>query len=321
MINATTRAILASFALTALLPAHAAEYPAKPVQLIVGYAPGGGTDRLGRIFGNALSQELGVSVIVENKTGATGTIAANYVAKSAPDGYTLLFSAGSDVTLVKHTIPNLPYKIYHDFTPIGRVAQTPYVLITNNQVPGTSVKDLIEYIKQQRQPPAIAAAATISRFSADLFSKRSGLPMETVLYGGSTTPMKDLIGNELQISVDVLPSVLPQLATEKIKARAVISRQRSPLMPNVPTLGESGFPNFVSTVWYSVLAAPGTPDAIADKLNDALRKVMERKEVQESMFKQGYEAYLGDSRKAFTQFLDEETKYWDVVVKETNYQP
>ncbi len=303
------------------LAVHAAGYPDRPIRLIVGYAAGGGTDRLARLFAKSFSEQTGTSVVVEDRTGAVGTIAANLVSKSDPDGYTLLFSAGSDVTIVKYTMPSLPYDIYRSFTPIGRIAQTPYVLITNNKVPGTSVADLLAYIKSLPNPPAISAGASISRFTADLFSIRSKLPMQTVLYAGATTPMADLIGNQVQMGFDVLPSVLPQVKAGVIAARAVASAGRSPLLPGIPTMIESGFPDFISSVWYCLLAPPGTPAPIVDKLNEVLQKVVSSKTVQQQMLDQGYEAYPGDTPKQFGEFLQHETDRWGEVVQLTGFKP
>jgi tripartite-type tricarboxylate transporter receptor subunit TctC len=311
--------VCAALALLAAAPAVAADYPEKnrPVKLLVGYPAGGGTDRIARIIAQGLTDTLGTSVVVENRTGAAGTIAANAVAKSSADGYTLMLSAGSDVTMVKYTTPGLPYNIYHDFAPVGRIAQAPYVLITNRHVPGESMQDLVQYIRKQPHPTPVAAAATISRLTADLFRIRSGLNTNTILYGGSTTPMKDLLGNQLQVSVDVMPSVLPQVRAGTVKARAVAAKKRSPLLPNVQTTGEAGYPDVVGIVWYCLLAPKGTPAAVVQSLNAALQKVLSSPEAQRQLVDSGYEPYVGDTPAELQALLAEETERWGQIIKLT----
>jgi tripartite-type tricarboxylate transporter receptor subunit TctC len=312
-------ALCAGLAFIAGAPAFAADYPEKnrPVKLLVGYPAGGGTDRIARIIAQGLTDTLGTSVVVENRTGATGTIAANAVAKAPADGYTLMLSAGSDVTMVKYTTPSLPYNIYHDFAPVGRIAQAPYVLITNKHVPGESLQDLVQYIRRQPNPTPVAAAATISRLTADLFRIRSGLNTNTILYGGSSTPMKDLLGNQLQVSVDVMPSVLPQVRAGTVKARAVAATKRSALLPNVQTTGEGGYPDVVGIVWYCLLAPKGTPPAVVQSLQTALQKVLASPDAQRQLLESGYEPYVGDTPAELEALLAEETERWGQIIKLT----
>lgn len=309
----------AALAFLVSAPVVAADYPERnrPIKLLVGYPAGGGTDRIARIIAQGLTDTLGTSVVVENRTGATGTIAANAVAKAPADGYTLLLSAGSDVTMVKYTTPSLPYNIYHDFAPVGRIAQAPYVLITNKQVPGESLQDLVQYIRKQPDSTHVGAAATISRLTADLFRIRSGLNTNTILYGGSSTPMKDLLGNQIKVSVDVMPSVLPQVRAGTVKARAVAAKKRSALLPNVQTTGEGGYPDVVGIVWYCLLAPKGTPTAATQSLQAALQKVLASPDTQRQLVDSGYEPYIGDTPAELQALLAEETERWGQIIKLT----
>src|SRR5690606_39204368 len=207
-------------------------YPSKPITLVVGYPAAGGTDMIARIVAKQLSAEIGQPVIVENRAGATGTIGADYVAKSAPDGYTLLLSAGSDITITKLTVPSLKYDIYHDFAPISRVARTPFVMVTNHNVPATTVKEFISYAKQHPSDTNVSASATFSFLNGARFKNVAGLDLVTVQYKGAAQALTDLIGNHVQLGFETVAVSLPQLASKRIKALAVASEARSPYLPD-----------------------------------------------------------------------------------------
>ncbi|MDF1586823.1 Bug family tripartite tricarboxylate transporter substrate binding protein [Marinimicrococcus flavescens] len=309
--------LMAAMAFVVGAPAVAQDYPSKPITLVAAYAAGGGTDRLARLFADSLQEKTGTPVVVENRAGATGTLGANHVANAKPDGHTLLFSATSEVTIVKYTMGAVPYDIYNDFSPIGRVAYTPYVIITNNNVPGESLEELESYIAASDSPVPIGAVATISRLTAELFRVRSGLPTETILY--NTPAMGDLLGDQIRVSVDVLPTALPQLEAGNVKARVVASADRSELLPDVPTMEESGYPDFVSTVWYSLLAPKDTPPEIVAELSSLLQEIVSDEAVKEQLRAQGYSTYEGDTAEAFGAFLEAETNRWGSVVAETGF--
>jgi tripartite-type tricarboxylate transporter receptor subunit TctC len=314
-----TTALAASLA---LIPAQAQDgYPNKPIKLLVGYAAGGGTDITARLIANELGTELGQPVIVENRPGAAGTIAANAVAKASPDGYTILFSAGSDVTITKFTVPDLPYDIFHDFAPITRVSTTPFALVTNRDLPPNSVRELIDYAKQQPKKLNMSASATYAQLTGGLFQTQSGLDITTVPYKGAAPALIDLIAGHVQFGFESVAVALPQVKGGKIKVLAVASEQRSALMPNVPTMIESGMPGFTSFIWYGMLAPKGTPEPIQKRLLAALDKVLRSSQMRQKMMESGFEPFVGDTPAAFQKFLQSETDRWIGVAQRTNYKP
>jgi tripartite-type tricarboxylate transporter receptor subunit TctC len=314
-----TTALAASLA---LIPAQAQDgYPNKPIKLLVGYAAGGGTDITARLIAHELGTELGQPVIVENRAGAAGTIAANAVAKASPDGYTILFSAGSDVTITKLTVPDLPYNIFHDFAPITRVSSTPFALVTNKDLPPNSVRELIDYAKQQPKKLNMSASATYAQLTGGLFQTQSGLDITTVPYKGAAPALIDLIAGHVQFGFESVAVALPQAKGDKMKVLAVASEQRSALMPNVPTMIESGMPGFTSFIWYGVLAPKGTPEAIQKRLLAALDKVLRSSQMRQKMMESGFEPFVGDTPAAFQKFLQSETDRWIGVAQRINYKP
>jgi tripartite-type tricarboxylate transporter receptor subunit TctC len=301
---------------------HANEnYPSRPIKLLVGYAAGGGTDVTARIIAKQLSTTLGQPVIVENRTGAAGTIAANAVAKAAPDGYTLLLSAGSDVTITKLTIKDLPYNIFHDFAPIARVAQTPFALVMNKDVPARTVQELVDYGRKQPQRLNMAASATYAQLTGSLFQTQTRLDISMVPYKGAAPALADLVGGHIQFGFETLAVALPMSKGDKIKILAVASPERSSLVPNVPTMIESGLPGFTSSVWYGMLAPRGTPAPITNKLLAALGNVLKSPEFQQRMQDNGFEPFIGDSPQAFERFMKSETDRWIDVANRVGYKP
>lgn len=316
-------AVIASTSLLAVMagPVHAVAYPSKPVSLVVGYPTGGGTDIIARIVANQLSEELGQPVIVENRAGATGTIGANHVAKATPDGYTLLLSAGSDITITKLTVPTLPYNVYHDFAPVSRVARTPFVMVTNHSVPATTVKDFVDYAKQHESTTNVSASATFSYLNGARFKNMVGLNLVSVQYKGAAQALTDLIGNHVQLGFETVSVSLPQLEAKQIKALAVASEERSPYLPEVPTFAESGFPDFVSYVPYGVLAPKGTPEDVVEKLRAALNRIIESPAVQKQMEAQAMEPVFDDTPEKYMEDLAATTDLWTKVAREIGFEP
>ncbi|NYT83328.1 tripartite tricarboxylate transporter substrate binding protein [Alcaligenaceae bacterium] len=312
----------AALLMAATIPSHAAsDYPTKPISLVVGYPAGGGTDIIARIVAKQLGQELGQTVIVENRAGATGTIGANHVAKAAPDGYTLLLSAGSDVTITKLTVPSLPYNIYHDFAPISRVAQTPFLMVTNQKVPASTVNEFVDYAKQHESKLNISASATFSYLNGARFKSLTGLKLPIVQYKGAAQALTDLIGDHVQLGFETVAVSLPQLESKQIKALAVASEMRSPYLPEVPTFAESGMPNVVSYVPYGVLAPKGTPADVIASLQAAISRAVKNPAVQEQMKAQAMEPVVDDTAERYTRDLAESTELWTKLAEEIGYQP
>lgn len=250
-----------------------AAFPDKAITLVVPYPPGGATDILARKLAGPLSQRLGQPVIVDNKAGAGTTIGAAIVAKSAPDGYTLLISSNTTFTVNAALKNNLPYDPQKDFESIGLIGSSPLVLLANPKVPANTVKELLELGK--RDPKGLSfgsfGVGTSAHLAGEMFKVMTGANMVHVAYRGSAPAITDLIGGQIPITFDTSVAALPQMATGKVKAIAVTTRQRSPQMPQVPTVAESGFPDYEMVPWVGFVARRGMPTAVSAKLAQALK--------------------------------------------------
>lgn len=251
-----------------------AAYPDKPVTLVVPYPPGGATDILARKLAGPLGQRLGQPVIVENKAGAGTAIGATQVAKSAPDGYTLLISSNTTFTVNAALKNHLPYDPQKDFESVGLVGSSPLVLLANPRLPASNVKQLLELSRQTPQGLNFGSfgVGTSAHLAGEVFKVMTGANLVHVAYRGSAPAMTDLIGGQIPLSFDTSIAAMPQMATGKVKAIAVTTRQRSPQMPQVPTVAEAGFPDYEMVPWIAVVARRGLPPDVSGKLAKALRE-------------------------------------------------
>ena len=301
-------AFFAVLALTAV-GAPAQTYPTKPIRLVVPFPAGGTTDILAREVGQTLSASLGQPVVIDNRPGAAGNIGSELVAKSAPDGYTLLMGTVGTHAINPSLYARLPYDHVADFAPVILVARVPNVLEVTPSLPVYSVADLIKLAKQSpgRINFASSGSGTSIHLSGELFKTMAGVDMTHVPYKGSAPALTDLIGGQVQVMFDNLPSSLPQIKAGKLRAIAVTSTQRAPALPDVPTIAESGLPGFEATSWFGVVAPAGTPPAIVARLNADVNQWLQTPDAREKLLAQGAAA-AGGSPEQFAAYIRAETE-------------
>ncbi|CAM3619708.1 ABC transporter substrate-binding protein [Bordetella sputigena] len=311
--NVRSLSLAACLALPCLLatgaPAAAQTgYPARPVTLVVPFPPGGATDVGGRVIAQALGKELGQSVIVENRAGAGTVIGAAFVARAAPDGYTLLVTSGTTFTINPAVRRELPYDPVKSFEPVGIVARTGLILLANPKVPVSDVKSFLAYVKEpdhERTPYGSFGSGTTANFVGEAFASAAGIKLTHVPYKGSAPAMADLIGGQIPFSVDTVAAALPQLKSGKVKAIAVSSPQRSAFLPDVPTFSESGYPQVAMDTWLMVAAPRGLPADVRTKLGKALADVVADPDVRKNLLAQGFEPGFEDAAQGEALILKE----------------
>jgi len=316
--QALVAALLAAIAFVATTPAAAqgAAYPTKPVRLVVPFPAGGTTDILARAVAQKLSETWGQQVIVDNRPGAGGNIGSELVAKSPPDGYTLLMGTVGTHAINPSLYAKMPYNHVKDFTPVILVAGVPNVLVVNPSLPVNSVQELIAYGKANPNKLNFASSGngTSIHLSGELFRTMTGVQMTHVPYKGSSPALTDLIGGQVQLMFDNLPSSLQFIKAGKLRALAVTSLARSQALPDVPTLAESGLPGFEASSWFGVLAPAGTPADIVAKLNGAVAAWLASPAAKEQLAAQGA-IPAGGSPDAFVKHIADESAKWAKVVK------
>ncbi|QSI31495.1 tripartite tricarboxylate transporter substrate binding protein [Variovorax sp. RKNM96] len=288
-------ALMSCLGLAPLAPraAIAAEpgFPSRPVTLVIPFPPGGATDVNGRIIGQRLSKELGQPVVIENRAGAGTIIGASYVSKAAPDGYTLLVSSGTTFTVNPAIRPNLPYDPVKGFEPIGIAGRLALILLANSEVPVKTVKQFVDYVKASPGKYSYASygTGTTSHFAGETILHAAGLKMTHVPYKGSAPAMTDLMGGQVAFSVDTVSAAIPQLKSGKIKAIAVTTAKRSSLLPDVPSLAESGYPDIDMDSWLILAAPRGLPADAKARLEKALAATMADPDTRAKLSAQGLE--------------------------------
>lgn len=257
--------------------ALAKDYPSRPITLVVPYPAGGGGDTLGRLIAKGLGDQLGVSVIVENKAGAGTIIGAGYVAHAAPNGYTLLVSSGSTFTVNPAIHDKLPYDSSKSFEPVGIFGRTALILLANPKVPVNNLKELVAAVKATPDKYSFGTfgTGTTSHFAGELIMNACGITMQQVPYKGSSPEMSDLIGGQIPFSVDTVSAALPQIKAGKVKGIAVTSGKRSPFLPDVPTVGESGCAPTNMNTWIAMVAPKGLPADVKARLDTAAAKIFD----------------------------------------------
>jgi tripartite-type tricarboxylate transporter receptor subunit TctC len=305
-------AALAAWALLGLLPAAAEEHwPAKPVTLLVGFAPGGGTDLIARQVAPRLSELLKQPVIVENRAGASGTIATAAAARARPDGYTLLLGHVSSNAMVPAIMPKLPYAAARDFTAITLIGSVPQVVTVPASLP---VKTLQEFIAFAKTKPggvnyASSGAGTQQHFAAELFQQATRTTMTHVPYKGSGAALADLIAGQVDVNFDTVPTVLQQVKAGKLRALAVTSRQRAASLPEVPTVIEAGVPDYEIGAWYMLMGPAGLPKPVVDALADAMNRTLQSPEVRDKLAALGTDVAGGTPAQA-QDYLKAEIARW-----------
>ncbi|WP_028998548.1 Bug family tripartite tricarboxylate transporter substrate binding protein [Azohydromonas australica] len=299
--------------------ARAQGFPSRPLTLVVPFAAGGTTDILGRLVGKQLGTRLGVAAVVENKAGAGGNIGAAQVAKASPDGHTLLVGTVGTHAINQALYRKLPYDPVKDFAPIALIATLPNVLVVHPSLPVRNVRELIAHAKAQPRKLSYASAGngTSIHLSGAMFEQMAGVQLQHVPYRGSAPAVADLIGGQTVLMFDNLPSALPHIKSGALRAIAVTSAWRSPALPEVPTVSESGVPGFDASSWFGLWAPAATPAAVLARLVAEARAGLEEAEAQRVMAGQGAEPGRM-SPEQFAAFIRQEADKWAEVVRQAN---
>jgi len=297
--------------------AQAQSYPAKPIRLILPFPPGGGTDVVGRLLAQKLGQALGQQVIVDNRAGAGGRIGTDLVAKSLPDGYTLLLATSSVMGTGPALYQKLPFDMPKDFAPISLVAYTAYVLVVHPSVPAKSVKDLVMLAKSKpgRLTYASSGAGGAAHLSGELFSAMAGVKMIHVAYKGSSPGMFSVVSGETDLMFSNALPALPQVKNGRLRALGATTPQRSALLPDVPTIAESGLRGFEVQQNYGVLAPAGTPREIVSRLNQEVGKAMRTEDAKSRLLADGSEAKISTPEE-LERMITVEIAKWSKVIKQ-----
>ncbi|HEX7892400.1 MAG TPA: tripartite tricarboxylate transporter substrate binding protein [Ramlibacter sp.] len=297
-------------------PAAAEAYPAKPITIVVPFAAGGTTDILARVVGDALKKELGQPVVVDNRAGAGGNIGGALAAKASPDGYTLFMGTVGTHAINAALYKKMPFDPIKDFAPLTRVAMVPNLLVANPSRPYKNVKELIAYAKAHPGKVSFGSSGNGSsiHLSGELFDTMAKVEMVHVPYKGSAPAVTDLIGGQIDIMFDNMPSAIQHVRSGKLRPIAVTTAKRSPELPDVPTIAEAGVPGYEATSWFGMFAPANTPAPIVTRLNTALVKVLADPEVKKKLAEQGAEPY-GEKPEQFAEFIRKESAKWSQVVK------
>jgi len=305
--------LLAAFAAAT---SHAQSYPTKPIKIVVPYPPGGFNDTLGRTLAAKFQEAWGQPAFVENKPGGNTLIGSDYVAKAAPDGYTLLVVA-FPFAVTPSLIREMPYDTLRDFAPVILAAQSPNLLVVNPQMPVKTVGELVAMAKSQ--PGKLSYASTgngsSNHISMELFKSLAGVDIVHVPYKGSAPAVSDLLGGQVQVMFDNLPNVLPQVKAGRLRALATSGTTRTPLAPDLPTVAEAGVPGYEVMVWFGLVAPARTPREIVRKLNAEVTRILAMPDVRERFQAQGVEP-VGSTPEQFGEHIRSQMSKWAKVVKD-----
>jgi tripartite-type tricarboxylate transporter receptor subunit TctC len=310
---------LAALLLAFAHPALAQPYPNKPIRVIVPFAPGGNVDITARLVAPGLQEALGQPVVVENKPGAGGTIGADAVAKAAPDGYTLLMGSNSTFSVAPSLYPKNPYNPLADFAPVVMIASAPFVLVVN---PGVAAKDARELVALAKASPgkltmSSAGTGSSNHLVGEFFQEISGARFTHVPYKGSGQALTDLMGGQVNLHFDQITSAASHIQAGKLRALLVTAPQRVPMLPDVPTATEAGYPSFEATNVTGLIAPAGTPREVVEKLNAAVQKVIAQPAIRAKFAEIGA-ATTGGTPEQFGAYIREDLAKWTRIVKEAN---
>jgi tripartite-type tricarboxylate transporter receptor subunit TctC len=297
--------------------AWAEAYPSKIVRIIVPFPPGGGTDVIARVIAQKLTESWGQQVIVENKAGASGTIGSDLVAKSPADGYTLLLTAthhAINLSMYKQ----LPYDTLRDFVPVAYIAASPNLLLLHPSVPANNVQELIAYVKSKPGGLNYASSSVggATHLTGELFKTAAGIELQHIPYKGAAPAMTDLLGGQVPMMFDVIPTALAHVRSGRLKAIAVTSARRTTVMPEVPTIAESGIPGFEAISWFGLYAPAATPKETVNKLNADFNRVLQLPEVKDKLAAQGAEP-IAMTPEQFAGYLRAEIVKWAKAIKDS----
>jgi len=291
-------------------------YPHKSMRIVVGYPPGGTADQLARVLSEGVGKILGQNVIVENRPGANGNLAADFVAKSPADGYTLLMTAPGPVSVNMHVYTSLPFDPKTAFAPIARVAIAPLVLVVNKQLPVQNLKELLAYAKANPSKASYASQGNASsgHLAMELLKSRTALQAEHVPYKGSSPALNDLLAGHVLMMFDNTTSSLPQVRSGSLKAIAIAEDKRIAAAPDIPTVAESGYEGFAATPWFGLVTTAGTPNLIIQKWVASIHEVLKNPAIKDRFAQSGVDLVF-DTPEAFTYYIESESRKWKEVVR------
>jgi len=302
----------------AALLAQAQEYPAKPLRMVVGFPPGGGTDVVARILQPRLGELLGQPIVIDNRPGATGTVAAGHVAKSPPDGYTIMMGHVSVNAIAPSLFSNLPYDVERDFAPIGIAAAVPHIVAVHPSLPVAKLGELIAYIKARPGQLTFPSAGngSMPHLAGEVFQALAGVKLLHVPYKGSGQSMQDLLGGQHLVAFDTMAASAPHVRSGKLRALAVSTAGRVATLPDVPTAVEAGLPGYIVTTWYGVFAPSGTPPPVVNRLHAELVKAMQTPDVRVKLEGIGADGSVSRSPAEFAVLVRADTARYAKIVKD-----
>jgi tripartite-type tricarboxylate transporter receptor subunit TctC len=304
--------LLGLFSLSSL-----AQYPTRPITMLVGFAPGGGTDTMARIVAKRLSETLGQPVNVENRAGAGGNIAQEMLARAAPDGHTILLSSVGSLAVAPHLVAKLPYDPLRDFAPVVMAAAFPNVLVVHSSVPAATLADFVKLAKDK--PGQInygsSGVGGAGHLAGELFRLSAKVEIVHVPYKGGAPAMTDLLGGQVAAIFAAPPSAMPHIRAGKLRALATTGSKRALAMPEVPTIAESGYPGYEALNWYGYTAPAKTPKEVVARLHKEIFAILADPAIREQLLSHGMETAQGSSE-AFRQYIERELATWGRVVKE-----
>ncbi|SMP70140.1 tripartite tricarboxylate transporter substrate binding protein [Noviherbaspirillum suwonense] len=295
----------------------AGTYPTKPIHIIVTFTSGGAPDILARLIGEKLNAAWGQPVIVDNKPGAGGNIGADYVAKSAPDGYNLVLGTVGTHSINGALYQNMPYDMVKDFTPVTLLASTPNMLVINNDVPAKNLNEFIALGKKEgKMTFASSGSGTSIHVSGELFKTMTGIEMQHIPYKGRASAIPDLLGGRVTMMFDNMPSSLPLVREGKLRALGVTSAKRSAAAPDIPTLAEAGLPGFEAVSWFAMFAPANTPAPVVNKLQAEISKILKSPDISKKLLDLGLDP-SGSTPAELAAYQKSEIAKWSKVVKDS----
>lgn len=315
----TPRTLLAATLALACSAAAAQGYPNRPVKLVVGFSPGGAADTVARAMSDAMGKSLGQSVVVDNRPGAGSSLAAEYVAKAAPDGYTVLIASPSSISVNPALSPKLGYK-FSDLMAVTKITASPLVIAAS---PASGIGSVKELIAAARQAPgainyATSGVGSAPHLGAELFSRVAGVKMFHVPFKGGSQAVQSVVAGDTQVTFGTPPSVLGLVQGGRLRGLGVSTRERTALFPGLPGMAEAGLPDYVIDFWYGIFLPAGTPEAVSRKIFDAAAHALQQKSVVQALALEGTEVSLSASPAAFRAFLDQDNLFWAGLVKSAN---
>jgi len=315
MVQLARNLIAAALCAAAALPANAQNYPSRPVRIIVPFAAGGPADIYARFVGQRLQEALGQPFVIEDRPGGGSVLGTDAVAKSAPDGYTLLMMSNTH-TVNESLIANKPFQLLRDFAPVAPVNYSDLLLVVHPSVPATTLAEFIALAKSRPHALNYASSGpgTPYHMAGELFKAMAGLDIVHVPYKGSSGARTDVLGGQVQMMFDAITTMAPNVRAGKLKALGSTGKVRSPVLPEVPTVAEAGVPGYEAVIWLGIMAPLGTPKPIVERLNAEIRRIVNTPEVKEAWAKQGA-APMSMGTDEFAQYLREDIAKWANIVK------